>query len=820
MNKIDSVNEPDIIDTEQKFDFTGLLLDILSHWKIILLSIVLFGAVAYYYALTIVPQYQVDAAIYINSETADATNKTMMELSSVMNKDMEATKNTEIQILMSQNNLMKIVDSLELSYTYYTEGKLRDIPVYHNSVPVLARMDSVELANLHSEITLNISKTNKGYNIEGIIQHGDDAEVKTLKDTALPAKITMSEGTITLRQSPITNTLNGDEIIKIHNPRSIAARLSNSIAFRPVPEAPSVLNMDMLTPCIEEGVDIFKALIIFYNKQIIEDKNRSAMQMEAFILDRLVMISGELRDVEDRLKRYREQHNIANLTAQTDLNLNVSSTNEAEIASVDAQIALLKDIESQVTRRDSYDLLPNFSNDATVTQSIATYNQTVQNYQRSMESMGESHPSLAPMRDELMQLKAQVISNIGAARNALSKRRSSISTLKNRSEGQLAAQPTIDKGLNEIFREQQVKVNIYTYLLQKREEIALQKTLATPTVQFINNPSGYGPVSPNRSLYLAIGLIIGLLIPLVIITLRRILFPKFNDKEDLERLTNVPILGEICKADETESDVVVGDGLSTPVAELFRLLRNNIDFTGANIGNGNSKVILITSSISGEGKTFITYNLAATYALTNKRVVVVGLDIRRPVLARVSGLSNRTGVTTYLSGQTNDLDSLIQPSNFSENLFVIPAGPVPPNPNELLLSSRMKEMFNQLRNSFDVVIVDSAPIGMVSDTFLISPLSDMQLYVTRAGVSTKRSLTTLHDAVRTRRLKHPYLVLNYVNVGSTAYIFRRYGHYGYYGYKTYGYAYGYGYGYGDKHKSKKWWQRIFKKHSKHHHHKE
>lgn len=814
MNKADSANDSgqNIIDTEEKFDITGLLLNFAAQWKWILLSLILFGAGAYYYALTIIPQYQVDAAIYINSETADATSQAMMELSTAMNKDIESTKNTEIQILMSQNNLMKIVDSLDLAYSYYTEGRLRDISVYHNSA-VIAEMDSVDLANLGTDITINITrKDTDKYNIEGIIHHGNDDEIKTLTNVKLPAKLPMSAGIITLSNSPFTKHMDGKEIIRIQNPRRVAAHLSNTIAFRPVPEAPSVLNMDMRTTCIEEGIDIFKALISFYNRQIIDDKNRSAMQMEQFILDRLVMISGELRDVEDRLRVYREQHNITDLSAQTGLNLSISSNNAAEIASVDAEIALLKDIESQVTRKDIYEPLPNFSNDATVTQSIETYNRAVMNYQRSLESMGESHPMVIPMREALIQQKTQVLGNISAARNALNKRRGSIASIKNRSEGQLAAQPTVDKGLNEIFREQQVKVNIYTYLLQKREEIALQKTLATPTVQFINNPTGYGPVAPNRNLFLLVGLGIGLFIPLIIITLKRVLFPKFNDKDDLERITNVPIIGEICKVKENESALVVGEGLATPVAELFRLLRNNIDFIEIKNNNDKGKVVLITSSISGEGKSFISYNLAATYALTNKKVVLVGMDIRRPVLAHMAGMSNNIGITTFLSGQTNDLASLIQPSQELNNLYIIPAGPIPPNPNELLLSERTTEMFNRLRNEYDVIIIDSAPIGIVSDTFLITPHTDCQIYVTRAGVSTKRSLKTLHEAVRLQRLKHPYIILNCVDTSSSAYVFRRYGHYGYYHSKTYGY----GYGYTDK-PQERGLKRIFGK--RHHHHK-
>lgn len=819
MNQADNINNPerDLVDAEDKFDLTGLLLSIAAKWKWILLSVLLFGAAAYYYVLTIVPLYQVNAAIYINSESADASSQTMIELNKAFNNDRESEKNTEIQVLMSKNNMIRIVDSLGLAYSYYTKGRLRDVPVYHCS-PVMAKMDSVSLAHLNTQVIFRIENGDKAgtYDIKAFVGSEESDERNHLTNAKLPVTLQFSAGKVTLSQSPFTTRLDDQEKIIIQNPRNIASRLSETIAFRPVEGAPAVLNMDMRTPCIEEGVDVFKVLVDFYNKQIIEEKNRSAVQMETFILDRLAMITGELSDVEERLRRYREAHNIADLAAQTGLNLSVQNTNDAELAEVDASIAMLRELESMVVRQDKFDQLPNISQDAAVSQSIDAYNQAVSNYRRALENMGESHPALTPMRDALISQKAQIVSSIKSAESSLNKRRSSLSSLRSRSAGQLAAQPSVDKGLNEIFREQQVKVNIYTYLLQKREEIALQKTLATPTVQFLDNPVGFGPVSPKRSLYVLVGCLLGLIIPIILISLRHILFPRFNDKEDLQRITKVPIIGEICKSDEPDK-VVVADGLATPVAELFRLLRNNVDFTAAGRVSDRGRVVLVTSSISGEGKTFITYNLAVAYALTNKRAVVVGLDIRRPVLARLAGLSNNTGATSFLSGQVDDLDSLLHKSTVSDNLYVLPAGPIPPNPNELLLSSNMQKMFEQLRREFDIVLVDTAPIGMVSDTFLIAPYSDIQLFVTRAGVSNKRSLTTLHDAVRTRRLPHPYLVLNYVNVGSTAYIFRRYGHYGYYGYKTYGYAYGYGY---DEKQKRSWWQRLLsgKKHHHHHHH--
>lgn len=284
-----------------------------------------------------------------------------------------------------------------------------------------------------------------------------------------------------------------------------------------------------------------------------------------------------------------------------------------------------------------------------------------------------------------------------------------------------------------------------------------------------------------------LALILGLAIPAGIIFLKRFFFPVYKDQEELQRLTNVPIIGEISTYNaKDDSKFVVGRNVATPIAELFRLLRNNIGFTK----NGASKkVIMLTSSISGEGKTFVATNLALTYALTGKKVIVVGMDIRRPVLAHRFGLNNQQGVTTYLTGQTTDINSLINQSTENENLYILPAGPIPPNPNELLLSENMKRLIATLRENFDYVIIDTAPIGLVSDSFLIIPHSDIQLYVTRASYSTKNCLKVMHQAIRDNRLSDPYIVLNGVDITSGSYSYRKYGHYSHNTKSTYGYGY-------------------------------
>jgi capsular exopolysaccharide synthesis family protein len=595
------------------------------------------------------------------------------------------------------------------------------------------------------------------------------------------------------------------EKIVISNPDFVAGDMAANMNIEFAKNSNAILNLELNTTVPDQGKDVLNVLVEFYNRQIIEDKNRSAVQTEAFILDRLVMINGELKDVESRLRDYRETHNIADLDAQTSMNLAQRNSTEGQLASVDAEREIVGELENLVSHQDTYNQLPTVTNNTILSQSIESYNQAVLNYDRARESMGADHPHITELQTSLNRQKAQIISNINAAKRDIAARRRSIVSIDNRSSGQLAVQPTIDKGLNEIFREQQVKVNIYTFLLQKREEIALQKTLATPTAQFIDNPTDGGLVKPRRIIYLGIGLLIGLLIPALLIYLKRLLFPTFSDKEELERMTTVPVIGEICEND-SENNIVIGESVSSSIAELFRLLRNNINF--AKGANTEKKVILLTSSISGEGKTFVASNLAMTFALTGQKTVIVGLDIRRPVLAHKFGFSNTTGVTTYLSGQESDITKLLHQSEQNPNLYILPGGPIPPNPNELLLSERTAEMFAQLRKEFDCVIIDSAPIGLVSDTYLIVAHSDIQLYVARAGYSSKNGLKLLHDAIRENRLTHTYIVLNGVRTDASAYVYRRYGQYGYYSTSSYTYAYGGNAGHHHKHKQKKTFDAI------------
>lgn len=611
---------------------------------------------------------------------------------------------------------------------------------------------------------------------------------KKFTGVTLPVDLELAYGNVRLERNAAEPKFESNEIIFIDNPRDVARSISGRLNIEFAKKSDRIIRVSLLDQVFSRGEDIVQVMLAFYNKNIIADKNQSAMQTEAFILERLVMINDELRDVENRLQKYRQAHSISDLKAQSSLNLQQRSEYESTLAKIMAELAMYDEIENIMKNSGEYTTLPTIVTQPSLTSIIEAYNTKVHRFKRTIDGSTPDNPLVVNMQEELNNDRSRILQTLSSARASLVAERDNIQRLQRARAGELASLPPVDKGYQEIFREKEVKVNIYTFLLQRREEIALQKTLATNTARLIDDPLAEAPVSPRKMLILAAALMFGLGLPAGIIFLKRSLFPSFSTQEDLEHLTNVPVLGEICsRSKESKGEIVVGENVTTPEAELFRLMRNNISFTRA---GAESRVIMVTSAVSGEGKTFITANLAMTYALMKKRVVVLGMDLRRPKLASSFGLTNRVGVTTFLSGQEKDIDKLLYQSKVNPNLYIMPAGPIPPNPNELLMSDNMTKLIETLRAEFDYVLIDSAPIGLVSDSYLITRHTDLQIFVSRANRSTPGGLKLLHDAIRAGKLSAPYIVLNDVNITSGAYSYQRYGKYGYSSNHTYGYGYG------------------------------
>lgn len=790
----EEVDEKEIkSENEDSFDIVGLLLEYLIQWKWFVLSIAVALLIGYYFKSTITPIYEVSASVYLKDDSFSSNKSSAVTISS--NSPLIDTKNyidvTEIEILKSRNNLIRIVDSLDLSYSYYDVKRFRDEPIYGTNA-VVARLDSVSLRNLTSPITVYLSKNDGMYKFDVSTSYGGEIENRVIETDTLPVSIELSQGTLKLLPSHVTSHLDGEQKIVINNPNAVALRLANSLNIVFAKNSTEILRIVYRSPLVSEGKDVIGALIDIYNQDIITDKNRSAMQTEAFIIERLALISGELHDVEKEVEDYRREKNITDISAETGMYLSQTSANDAELANLEMKRQIIADVEKIVTTQDNYSPIPNVINDPTINALIDAYNKKISQRAALLDEGTEDNPIIKNMQEDLARSKNDIYRSISNVKHSLSVQKNNLTRQDSRIAGKISNIPMYERELTGIFREQRVKDHIYNFLLEKREEIALQKTLATPTARLIDNPSSGGAISPGQLSIYGIAALIGFLIPALLIFLKQVFFPKFKDKDDLERVTKVPVLGEICENPGSET-FAVAENSNTPITELFRLIRNNIQFA---LSDKEKKVFVVSSSLSGEGKTFVAINTALIYATTGKKVVVVGMDIRRPVLAHRFGFSNEKGVTTYLSGQEKDVMSLVLKSEVNDNLYVLPGGPVPPNPNELLLSANMAQMFEQLRTEFDYVIVDTAPIGIVSDTFLIVPYSDLQLYVVRADYSTKRCINIMHNAINSKRFPNCYVVLNGVNIRSNSYVYRRYGTYGKYGHYGYKYSYTYGYGYG------------------------
>ncbi len=769
---------------EDSFDISSLLLDYLGNWKWFVLNVVVCLSIAYYYIATIIPINEVTYSIYLNGEDSQSKASAVSLSGEAMLNMKQFLDETELEIMRSRNNMVKVVDSLGLQYSYAQIGRMRDVPEY-NTNPIIVTLDSAALRGLETMVQMKIHGNGPGKVAVDLI---NGAEKTRYELNHLPDTLDLPQGRLEVKaRSKDFKELNTPMRVDIRPRNWAASSLSSSMSIQFAENSFTIVRINFRTPLVQAGKDVVNSMIKFYNDDVIADKNRAAIQTEAFIVERLRMIADDLKAVENQLEQYQRDNNAVELRTQTTMNLSLKSTAESEMTGLRSERETLREALNGIRSVGQYQEIPFSPMNSEVASKIDNYNRLVSRYNRLAGSLTDEAVQIRDLKDELSAQRTAIITSLNQAIKSLDRQIGALAGQAGQAAANTASTPTKDKGLQQIFRDQQVKVNIYTFLLQKREEIALQKNLATPTARLIDDPTGSGPVSPRSSALYGMAALIGLVIPGLLIYLRRLIFPVFKDKDELERSTKVPVLSEICRIRKPENIVIKANDNSVE-AELFRLLRNNVQFI---LGKG--KVILVTSSLSGEGKTIVASNLGMSFALTGKRTLVVGMDIRRPALAHNFGLSNRAGLTTYLCGQTDDWKGLVKTTTENADLFIMPAGPVPPNPNELLLSERLDKFISEARNEYDCVVIDSAPIGLVSDSLLVARVTDVQLYVARANYSTRRCVKMMHQAINSGQFTRTYMVLNGVNMQSNSYRYRRYGSYGSYGGGHGNSAYGYGY---------------------------
>ena len=627
----------------------------------------------------------------------------------------------------------------------------------------------------------------------------------------LPAIFPTDEGTLAFFQDVDSVTLqDGTKVPRleknvrhitatINKPMRVAKGYCSSLSIAPTSKTTSVAVISLKNSSLQCGQDFINQLLEMYNRNTNNDKNEIAQKTAEFIDERISIISKELGSTEADLETFKRDAGITDLTSEAQIALAGNAEYEKKSVENRTQISLVNDLRKYL-RGNEYEVLPSNVGlqDAALIGAIERYNEMLVERKRLLRTSTENNPAIVNLDTSIRAMKANVQATLEGTLQGLMITKSNLDREASRYSRRISNAPGQERAYVSIARQQEIKAGLYLMLLQKREENAIALAATANNAKIIDEAiADDTPVSPKRSMIYLIALVLGVGIPVGIIYLIELTKFKIEGRVDVEKLTSVPIIGDIPLTDEKNDkngSIAVFENKNNLMSETFRNIRTNLQFMLDN----DQKVILVTSTVSGEGKSFVSANLAISLSLLGKKVVIVGFDIRKPGLNKVFHLSNKEkGITQYLSNPETDLMELVQPSDVNKNLFVLPGGAVPPNPTELLARNGLDKAIEILKQNFDYVIMDTAPIGMVTDTLLVGRVADLSVYVCRADYTHKAEYTLINELAIEKKLSKLCTVINGVDLKK-----RKYGYY--YGYgkygKYYGYGkrYGYGYGYGEK----------------------
>lgn len=619
----------------------------------------------------------------------------------------------------------------------------------------------------------------------------------------LPAVLPTDAGTFgfTLKDSLLNGKIEGQNIVRnisavVSQPFGVAKGYQWAINIEQTSKMTSVAVVSLMNTNVQRGQDFINKLMEMYNRNTNNDKNEVAEKTKEFINERIKIIDEELGSTEDKLEAFKRNAGLTNIGSDAQLAVEGNAEYERKRVENGTQINLVRDLTKYINNpSNEYEVLPSNIglSDNSLTTQIDRYNELIIERKRLLRTSTESNPMIVNLDTSIRAMKANVQAAINGTLQGLLIVKADLDREASRFSRRISDAPGQERQYVSIARQQEIKAGLYLMLLQKREENAITLAATANNAKIIDEPvAENGPVSPKPKKIYMIALVLGVGLPVGIIFLVSLTKFKIEGRADVEKLTRVPIVGDIPVADEKQGSIAVFENQNTLMSETFRNVRTNLQFM---LSHGQ-KVILVTSTVSGEGKSFVSSNLAISLSLLGKKVVIVGLDIRKPGLNKVFNIPRKErGITQYLSDSEKDLMEIIQPSDLSKNLYILPGGTVPPNPTELLARDGLEKAIEILKTNFDYVILDTAPIGMVTDTLLIGRVADLSVYVCRADYTRKAEYTLINELSNNKKLPNLCTVINGLDLQKKKYgYYYGYGKYGkYYGYgKRYGYGYGYG----------------------------
>lgn len=790
------------------FDFAALYRTIILNWYWFVLSLIIFGGIGAIYLRYTTPLYQSTAKLLIKDDDNGSSRRgsSLQNITNLGTISNSAGIDNEMEILSSHSIAEDAIRDLKLYVNYTTEGKVKDVITYRDQ-PLVVDIDAAHLDRLNRPINLNITKNGSSFVVNGTYSVPTDEENSegpfsiNKKFTSLPATIPTRAGIITINSNN-GRTLHEGQVLKVSilSPKMASDKYVGELKIGQSGKGTSILQLQLTDEVPQRSLDYLKQLAIVYNRQANEDKNAVAHQTEKFINSRLEKINAELGKTEGELQNYKQKNGMVELKMNASNSVSNQNTSEQKLAEMETQIELFNTIAREVesSSRNLTQVIPSNVglDDESSTSLINKYNELVLERNRLLRSASESSPVVEPLTDQIRDLNVNIRRAIAAARKNLQIQRDAVLAQVTKYTDQVEETPQQERMLTQIGRQQEVKSGLYLMLLQKREENSISLAATADKGRLIDDPQLNGKVSPNSTYIMLIALVIGLAIPVFIILIIQFFRYKIEGHDDVARLTKLPIIADIAIASNSakgKADIVVHENQNNQMEEIFRSLRTNLQF----MLHEGEKVVLFTSSTSGEGKTFTAANLSVSFGLLGKKVILVGLDIRRPRLAEQFGINDhKHGITNILvkdNPNREDVEAQILPSGVNKNLDLLMAGPVPPNPAELIARNSLDTIIEILKEKYDYIMIDTAPVGLVTDTLQIARVTNVSVYMCRADYTPKASFAMINSLAKEEKLPNMAMVLNGVDMSKRKYsYYYGYGKYGKYGrYGRYG---GYSYG--------------------------
>ena len=736
----------------------------LVHWKWFILGIIISIIGGFIYLRYTTPKYNAVALIMIKDNLKSGISDEFKAVSDLGIVGKGSTNNpaNEIEILKSRKIIGAVVDSLDLNFLYYVEGIVKKTEVY-NKTPVKIRF--VEKTPLFSEIdtTLVVSIKNKTqFNL--INNLSKEISTHTFNDT-----IRCNLGAFIVTKNLNNFDDNSDEFfVVLSKKNAIIDKYKSLINIIPVDDDSSVLKLSLSDVVKQKAEDILNELIIQYNLDAVSDKNQVSEKTKEFIDERLKSIGLELQTIQDKVKNYKLVNSISGLSKEGELALVNSSKSNDRIVSLKSELILAESIQKLLNKASQReDILPTnlgFT-DSSISKTITNYNNLIINKNKLSITAGFKNPELIQFKSQISNLRANLKSSFNNLINSLKIKLNQLNNEALKINSKVSLLPVIERGIIDIEREEDIFAGLYSYLLKKKEETAISLAVTVPNAKIIDIAYGSNsPVFPKKSVIYLLAIIVGLLVPFIIIYIKNLLDTKIHSRKDVEEMTNIPFLGDIPHS-EIKEKIIINSTSRSSSAEAFRLIRTNLDFMlPPKLDSDLGKTIFITSTTSGEGKSFISINLAVALSLSNKKVLLLGMDLRAPKVTEYLGVSERRGITNYITNDKLLLDDLKFNLPEIKGLDVLASGVMPPNPSELLLTERVKELFEKVKKEYDYIIVDTAPVNLVTDTLLISKYADMFLYVARANYLDKAMLMVPQTLYKEKKLPNMAIVLNDTNI--------------------------------------------------------